>query len=69
MLDRAGVRGFASYPELTGRLVARTLERARNAAMITAISHQPHVDVRLHMCFWHLADRWGHAGSEGTLCR
>jgi CRP-like cAMP-binding protein len=34
--------------------------------MTTAISHQPHVDVRLHMLFWHLADRWGHERPEGT---
>ena len=66
VLDRTAARRFANYPELTGGLVARSLERARNLALITAISHQPHVDVRLHMFFWHLADRWGHVGPEGT---
>ena len=66
VLDRTAARRFANYPELTGRLVARALERARNLAMTIAISHQPHIDVRLHMFFWHLADRWGHVGPEGT---
>ena len=30
-----------------------------------AIVHQPRVDVRLHMLFWQLADRWGRVRSDG----
>jgi len=29
--------------------------------------HQPRVDMRLHMLFWHLADRWGRVRADGTI--
>lgn len=32
-----------------------------------AIVHQARVNVRLHMLFWHMADRWGRVRSEGVL--
>jgi CRP-like cAMP-binding protein len=32
-----------------------------------AIVHQARVDVRLHMLFWHLADRWGRVGRDGVI--
>ena len=56
---------LARYPELIGGLVGRTLERSRNLAVNMAIVHQPRVDVRLHMLFWQLADRWGRVRSDG----
>jgi CRP-like cAMP-binding protein len=31
-----------------------------------AIVHQPRVDVRLHMLFWELADRWGRVHADGV---
>lgn len=58
---------FAQYPELTGRLVGRALERSRTLVLYMAIVHQPRVEVRLHMLFWHLAYRWGQANSAGVL--
>jgi CRP/FNR family transcriptional regulator, cyclic AMP receptor protein len=67
LLDGAAARRFAAYPELTGRLVGRALERSRNLAINMAIVHQARVNVRLHILFWHLADRWGRVLSAGTL--
>ena len=67
VLDRAAAARFARYPELTGRLVARTLERARNLATTTAIVHHTRVEVRLQMLFWHLADRWGRVRPDGVI--
>jgi CRP/FNR family cyclic AMP-dependent transcriptional regulator len=67
VLDELSARRFAAYPELTGRLVARALERSRNLSVGMAIIHQARVNVRLHMMLWHLADRWGRVGSEGVL--
>jgi CRP/FNR family transcriptional regulator, cyclic AMP receptor protein len=67
VLDKAAATRFARYPELTGRLVARTLERARNLATTTAIVHHTRVEVRLHMLFWHLADRWGRVRPDGVV--
>jgi CRP/FNR family transcriptional regulator, cyclic AMP receptor protein len=66
LLDATAARRFAAYPELTGRLVDRALERSRNLAINMAIVHQARVNVRLHMLFWHLADRWGRVRSEGV---
>ena len=58
---------LARYPELTGQLVARALQRSRNLAANMAIVHQPRVDVRLHMLFWQLADRWGRVRRDGII--
>ena len=66
LLDARAAQRLARYPELTGSLVGRALERSRNLAVNMAIVHQPRVDVRLHMLFWHLADRWGHVRSDGV---
>src|ERR1700761_7369373 len=50
-----------------GRLVARALERSRHLTVNMAIIHQARVHVRLHMMFWHLAERWGRVRSEGIF--
>jgi CRP/FNR family cyclic AMP-dependent transcriptional regulator len=67
VLDQAVAHRFARYPELTGRLVARALERSRNLAVNMAIIHQSRVHVRLHMLLWHLANRWGYVRTNGTV--
>jgi CRP/FNR family cyclic AMP-dependent transcriptional regulator len=66
ILDEAVARRFADYPELTGALVDRALDRSRNLTINMAIVHQARVNVRLHMLFWHLADRWGRVRAEGV---
>ncbi|HWC84903.1 MAG TPA: Crp/Fnr family transcriptional regulator [Solirubrobacteraceae bacterium] len=65
VLDGLAAERLARYPELIGALVGRALERSRNLAVNMAIVHQPRVDVRLQMVFWHLADRWGVVCSDG----
>ena len=67
VLDRHAAARFARYPELTGRLVAKALERSRNLATAMAIAHHSRIEVRLHMLFWHLADRWGRVRRDGVL--
>jgi CRP/FNR family transcriptional regulator, cyclic AMP receptor protein len=67
VLDREAARRLARYPELTGRLVAREVERSRNLAINMAIVGHARVDVRIHMLLWHLADRWGSAHPGGTI--
>jgi CRP-like cAMP-binding protein len=64
-LDMAfGVR-LAPYPEVTGALVGRALQRARALAVTMAIAHHRRVDRRLLMLLWHLADRWGYVTPQG----
>jgi CRP/FNR family transcriptional regulator, cyclic AMP receptor protein len=67
VLDRHAAARFARYPELTGRLVAKALERSRNLATVMAIAHHSRVEKRLHMLFWHLGDRWGRVRRDGVL--
>jgi CRP/FNR family cyclic AMP-dependent transcriptional regulator len=67
LLDQEVERRFAAFPPLIGRLVGRALERSRNLSVNMAIVHQARVNVRLHMLFWHLADRWGRVGVKGVI--
>jgi CRP/FNR family transcriptional regulator, cyclic AMP receptor protein len=67
LLDRRAAQRFAHYPQLTGRFVARALERSRNLAINMAIVHHARVETRLHMLFWHLADRWGRVRTDGVV--
>jgi CRP/FNR family cyclic AMP-dependent transcriptional regulator len=69
VLDQRVAQRLARYPELTGRLAGRALQRSRALAVNVAIIHQPRVDVRLHMLFWHLAGRWGHVRADGIILR
>jgi len=67
VLDGTVAAAMAAYPQLTGRLVARALERSRNLAINMAIIHQARVNSRLLMLLWHLADRWGRVRSDGVV--
>jgi len=67
VLDERVAQRLARYPQLTGQLVGRALERSRNLAINMAIVHQPRVDVRLRMLFWHFASRWGQVTPQGVL--
>jgi CRP/FNR family transcriptional regulator, cyclic AMP receptor protein len=67
LLDERVAHRLARYPELTGKLVGRALERSRHLAVNMAIVHHARVDVRLHMLLWHLADRWGRVATDGVI--
>lgn len=66
VLDESFAGRAAPYPAVAVELVARAMQRSRHLAIAVAIAHQPRVDVRLHMFLWHVADRWGTVGPEGT---
>jgi hypothetical protein len=67
VLDEEAERRFAAFPALIGGLVARALDRSRNLSVNMAIVHQARVKLRLHVLFWHLADRWGRVGLDGVI--
>ena len=69
VLDERFQIRMGRFPQLSGRLVARALERSRNLAVSMAIVHHPRVDVRLQMMFWHLAGRWGRVRGDGVSVR
>jgi CRP-like cAMP-binding protein len=65
-LDSDFAMRIARYPEVTACLFSRLMRRANHTALLVAIVHQPRIDVRLHMLFWELADRWGTVRSDGV---
>ncbi len=69
VLDRAFALCAAPYPEIIATVVGRAVRRSRHLAVNMAIVHQPRVDVRLHMLFWELADRWGKVHADGVHVR
>jgi CRP/FNR family cyclic AMP-dependent transcriptional regulator len=68
-LDVAFARRAAAFPAIAIQLADRALQRSRHLAVAMAIQHHPRVDVRLHLLFWHYADRWGRVDSTGISVR
>lgn len=66
VLDGGFTLRLGRYPEVISALFARAVRRSRLLALNMAIVHQPRVDVRLQMLFWHLADRWGTVHHDGV---
>jgi hypothetical protein len=66
VLDERSTARLARYPALFGAITGRALDRARRLALMMAIVHHPRIEIRLHMLFWHLADRWGRVGRDGV---
>ncbi|MBV8945649.1 MAG: Crp/Fnr family transcriptional regulator [Solirubrobacterales bacterium] len=66
ILDSEFVMRASRYPEVVSALLARALMRSRHIATNMAIVQQPRIDLRLHMLFWELADRWGIVRQDGV---
>jgi hypothetical protein len=69
ILDRGFAVRATRYPEVVSALVTRALRRSRHIATNMAIVQQPRIDLRLHMLFWELADRWGTVHQDGVHVR
>ena len=67
VLDVDFARRISAFPQIAGQLTGRAMRRSRHFAVILAIVQQPKVELRLHMLFWHLADRWGTVRPDGVL--
>jgi CRP/FNR family transcriptional regulator, cyclic AMP receptor protein len=65
-LDGDFASSVVTWPEITATLVARATRRARLLSFRTAILELRHVNVRVLLLLWHLADRWGRVGVEGV---
>ena len=64
-LDGEFATSVCAWPEITSILMARATRRARLLSFRLAIIELRHVDLRVLLLFWHLADRWGRVGGEG----
>src|SRR5947209_8650618 len=66
ILDLEFLRCVGRYPQVVSNLFTRALQRARHVGVNMAIVQQPRIDIRLHMLFWELADRWGVVRQDGV---
>ena len=67
MLDRRFFATILRWPALIEAFVERATERAQTLAFNVAIHCLQHVDVRLLVLMWHLADRFGRVTPAGTV--
>jgi hypothetical protein len=65
-LDGDFASSISAWPEITATLLARATRRARLLSFRLAILELKHVDLRVLLLLWHLADRWGRVGPEGV---
>jgi CRP/FNR family transcriptional regulator, cyclic AMP receptor protein len=65
-LDGDFASSVSAWPELTAVLFARATRRARLLSFRLAILELTHIDLRVLLLFWHLADRWGRVGASGV---
>jgi CRP-like cAMP-binding protein len=66
-LDMRFAARAARFPEMTGELVGRALDRSRLLARMLAVAQLPRVDTRLLIAMWHLSERWGTVRPEGRV--
>ncbi len=67
MLDEEFSRRAAPFPEIAAALTGRALLRSRYLALLIAIVSERRVETRLHMLFWHLADRFGRVRGDSVV--
>jgi CRP/FNR family transcriptional regulator, cyclic AMP receptor protein len=65
-LDGDFAASIVGWPEITATLMARAVRRARLLSFRTAILELRHVNLRVLLLLWHLADRWGRVGADGV---
>jgi CRP/FNR family cyclic AMP-dependent transcriptional regulator len=67
LLDQRVAVVGARWPALMHEIVCRAVERSHALALNVAIHCLQHVELRLLVLFWHLADRFGRVTGEGTV--
>jgi len=65
IIDREFTRVASHWPEVLEVLMRGAVTRAQSLAIALAVSHLRHVDQRLHVLMWYLADRWGRVRPDG----
>jgi CRP/FNR family cyclic AMP-dependent transcriptional regulator len=59
ILGPSFLRRAARWPDVLARLAGRAVTRAHGLALHDAMTNLKHVETRLLVQFWHLAERWG----------
>src|ERR687887_614439 len=65
-LDRRWSLRMRAYPDVGIELTARAMRRSRRLANMFAIASYPHLEERLHLLLWELADRYGTVRPDGV---
>jgi CRP/FNR family cyclic AMP-dependent transcriptional regulator len=65
-LDGAFLTAACRYPAVLGRVTARAIARSKSLALHDTVTNLKHVETRLLVEFWHLADRWGRVSPDGV---
>jgi CRP/FNR family transcriptional regulator, cyclic AMP receptor protein len=66
VLDREFTRLVGRWPDVLDVLMRSAVSRARSLTVALAVSHLRHVEVRLLVIMWYLADRWGRVRPDGV---
>lgn len=66
VLDAGFTRRVARWPSVAEFVVKAMTSRAHSLAVSVAISRLRHVDLRLLVLLWYLADRWGRVRPDGV---
>lgn len=67
LLDHRVTLVCGRWPPLLHELIRRAVERCHTLAFSVAIHCLEHVELRLLVLLWHLADRFGRVTPDGTL--
>jgi CRP/FNR family cyclic AMP-dependent transcriptional regulator len=54
------------WPGITAAIIDRVVQRARWLSFHLAVCHIVGVELRLLICMWHFADRWGRVTRDGV---
>jgi CRP/FNR family transcriptional regulator, cyclic AMP receptor protein len=69
VLDRELALRLAPWPEVTGVLLDRAVERSRSLAVQFALRQEGQVEERVRFALWHLARRWGEPEGKRVVVR
>jgi CRP/FNR family cyclic AMP-dependent transcriptional regulator len=67
LLDQRLVTVGARWPSLIHAIVQRAVGRSHALALDVAIRCLQHIELRLLVLFWHLADQFGRVTADGTI--
>jgi CRP-like cAMP-binding protein len=69
VLDDTFLAAACRHPAVLAQLLGRAVGRSKALAVHEAVTNLKHIEMRLLVQFWHLAERWGRVGRAGVVIR
>jgi CRP-like cAMP-binding protein len=69
VLDEQLGRKLMQWPQVMSMLLERAIKRTQRMSIHAAMLQLSPVETRLHVLFWHLAERWGRVTPSGVVLR